>query len=743
MKLGVVPEADRLPDSPDTVVHVEPTVGSQARTKGHLYMLVTSRSGGARAREATRLVAEAIRSEYYYDESAGIRHCLIKAIQAANKRLAHARERSALGHDDSGPIGVGVAVVRDNELYVGTVGPAEAYLSRGARLSTLPDPHPDRGLPSADLEPDVWRGEMNVGDQLVLISPNMLATLGPDDLKDALVTLHPQSAMDHLHARFVAAGGSGSDGAIEIEAAEVVASRAGRAPVPVRPAEPLAGVPDRSPIPLADSVVGGVAAAQYGARRARSAAGGLFGRIFMRLQDAMPSRAPASRKVTPTTARREMERRAAMALLSFVVVVGGLGAAVFLLGSRQPAGNVISSVRLGEQALAAARDDLSRVSGPGIDLVANDPAKAERLLKDAISQLDAARTAGIAAATLDPIRAQVIAGLDRLYKMIDVADQQIFAFPETTAVDLKTIVQGPDGVPYVLDAATASVYRIDLAKNKATAIFRKGTRASGTTEAAPKLLSAGGRDIVIVDAKNAVWKWRPANTTGRGTLNHIRVVGSAEWGDDILAIGTFIRNAENNLYNLYVVDPSAQAIWAYSPAADGSGSYPTAASNRLPTARPVGSITSIYIDGDIWLADGGNILRLVNQKFEGWSASTPKDDVIRKAPVYSLVTSAAPRRSGTLYGLDLPNLRVIALTKAAGVYIQQFRLQDGSTIWSDLRSWYIEPGVSDAPDTIVWINGTTIHRVILEASTSAAGSPGPGESAVPAGSGSTSPAPSH
>ncbi|HKB27923.1 MAG TPA: hypothetical protein VKC59_02775, partial [Candidatus Limnocylindrales bacterium] len=394
MKLGVVPDADRLPDSPDTVLHVEPTVGSQARTKGHLYVLVTSRISGPKAREATRLVAEAIRSEYYYDESAGIRVCLIKAIQAANKRLAHTRDKALLGSDPA-PIGVGVAVVRDNELYVGTVGPAEAYLSRGARLSTLPDPTRDRGLPSADLEPDVWRGEMNVGDQLVLISPNVVASLGPDELKDALVTLHPQSAMDHIHARFTAAGGSGSDGAIEIEAADIVASRAGRAPVPVRPAEPLAGVPDRSPIPLADSVQTGVAAAQAGALRARVAAGGLLWRLLGRVQDALPIKTPPSRKVTPMTARREMQRRAAMALLSFVVVVGALGAGVFLLASGRPAGQVISSIEAGQQALDAARSDLQRVSGPGVDLVANDPKKADTLLRDAVAKLDLAGTSGI------------------------------------------------------------------------------------------------------------------------------------------------------------------------------------------------------------------------------------------------------------------------------------------------------------------------------------------------------------
>src|SRR4051812_34321811 len=232
MKLGVVPDAEHAPDSPDTALHVEPRVGAQTRTKGHLFLLVTSRVPGQRAREATQLIADSIRSEYYYDESAGIRVCLVKSIQVANKRLSHARERGALGNG-AGPIGVALAVVRDNELYVCTVGPAEAYLSRGARLSTLPDPHRDRGLPSSELEPDVWRGEIGVGDQLMLVSPSITDKLGADALKDALVTLHPQPAVEHLHRRYQEAGGKGSDGAITLEVGEVAVSRSGRAPVPV------------------------------------------------------------------------------------------------------------------------------------------------------------------------------------------------------------------------------------------------------------------------------------------------------------------------------------------------------------------------------------------------------------------------------------------------------------------------------------------------------------------------------
>ena len=293
MKLGVVAEHDRLPDSPDTLVVVEPSVGSVARSKGLLYLLVTSRISSRHALEATRLAAETIRNEYYYDESAGIRVCLQKAIGTANKRLAHQADRLGLkSTDGNGPIGVAVAVVRGNEMYVATVGPAEAYLIRQARLSTLPDPHRERGLPSGELEPDVWRGEVSVGDSLVLISPNVMAKLGADELKDAMLTLHPQSAMEHLHHRFVADGGAGSDGAIAFEAGEVSATARGRAPVPVKPAEPLAGAPDRSPIPLADNVQAAGVAVSAAAGSAKVAAGGALERVVGRVQDLLPRRKP-------------------------------------------------------------------------------------------------------------------------------------------------------------------------------------------------------------------------------------------------------------------------------------------------------------------------------------------------------------------------------------------------------------------------------------------------------------------
>jgi len=218
IKYGLVAQEDRLASSSDAVIVTEPTTGSKARTKGSLYLIATSRATGGRTRDACKLVADSIRREYYYDESAGISIVLEKAIRASNRRLRNSREGAGL---PVGAIGIALAVVRGNELYVATCGEADGYLVRSARL-LMPEHDSGSGLPATDaLKIDVWRGEFSVGDSLVLCSRNMVEVVGTEELKNAVVTLHPQSAAEHLHHLFVAAGGEGSDAVLAIEATEV------------------------------------------------------------------------------------------------------------------------------------------------------------------------------------------------------------------------------------------------------------------------------------------------------------------------------------------------------------------------------------------------------------------------------------------------------------------------------------------------------------------------------------------
>jgi hypothetical protein len=717
MKLGVVAEHDRLEDSPDTLVIVEPSVGSVARSKGHLYLLVTSRISSRHALEATRLAAETIRNEYYYDESAGIRVCLQKAIATANKRLAHQADRLGLKTTDgNGPIGVGVAVVRGSEMYVATVGPAEAYLIRQARLSTLPDPHRERGLPSGALEPDVWRGEISVGDSLVLISPNVIAKLGSDELKDAMLTLHPQSAMEHLHHRFVSADGAGSDGAIAFEATEVSSTSRARTLVPVRPAEPLAGAPDRSPIPLADNVQAAGIAVSAAAGNARTAAGGAVERAVARLQDLMPRRKPAYRRVTPLASRRETQRRAALAILALVVVVGSLGLGVYAFGGNAPQ-QAIGSVNTGQKALDQARGDLAKVTGPGIDLVTDDPSQALKLLTDAYQQLQTATTARVSPSVVGPLQSQVNAGLDRLYGVVPVASTPLFTFKPANGappIDLAAMVQGPDGNPYVIDRSTQAVYRINLKTRAATLVAKSGTKNKAGTVATPRFLGVGGLDLLILDSKNVLWRWRPADDTGKGTLTRPTLQGAASLGSDILGINTFLRPGTRGLYNLYVIDPSEQQIRAYSPAADGGG-FPAKPTPWLATARDVSKMTSTFVDGDIYVTDGGSLVKYTSGKDSGWAAKDPKDLLLRPAPAYSIVAAGPDRAQGAVYAFDLPNARVIAIAKVDGAYQAQYRLAGGARDWSDLRALYIVPGSAAGPPTLVWMSSTGVNQAILVA----------------------------
>ena len=303
-----------------------------------------------------------------------------------------------------------------------TIGDADAYLVRQARLLTLPEEERGEGLPAGgEVHVDVWRGEIAVGDSLLLVSGNVTRTVGTEEFKDALVTLHPQSAAEHLHHLFVAAKGSGSDAILALEASEVPATRVEHKLVPVRPAEPLAGAPDRSPIPLADPIAGAAGAVGQRASDLKTGIGLAGASIVDRLLGFMPRRRTRYRRVTPLASKRDSQRRAGFAALAFLGVVVALGVGLWLVGGALPGrDDQIGDVNAGDQALAEAQGRIDQVFGEG-DLIAGDAVKAQRLLREAWAELDTAERLGVAAAALRPLRAEVAGGLDRIYGVTPVA----------------------------------------------------------------------------------------------------------------------------------------------------------------------------------------------------------------------------------------------------------------------------------------------------------------------------------
>ena len=282
----------------------------------------------------------------------------------------------------------------------------------------------------------------------------------------------------------------------------------------------------------------------------------------------------------------------------------------------------------------------------------------------------------------------------------------------------------------MLDAATASVYRIDLAGQKATAIFREGNKAAGATQAAPRLLGVGGRDLLMVDARNVVWRWRPANNSGKGSYARVAHGGRVRVGRRRARdrhVHPEHRRQPLQLLHRRPVRAADQGLLARPRTAAASR---TSRLLACPPRATSSGITDLYIDGDIWLADGGQLLRIVGGKSEGWDAASPGDEILRGEPTYVRLTSGAERREGTIYGLDEEADRVVALSKTNGAFIEQYRLGGESTAWSDMRGWYVEPGLDGEPDALVWASANALHRVVLEATTPPTASPGPDASSA-------------
>jgi hypothetical protein len=559
------------------------------------------------------------------------------------------------------------------------------------------------------------------------------------------VTLHPQSAVEHLHARFAASDGRGSDGAIAFEATEVGATYKQKTLVPVRPAEPLAGTPDRGPLPLADSMAAGAAAVGDGASRARNAAGNAFQRLVWIVQDSLPRRGPSSRRVRTTSTRLETQRRAAVAFLAFVGVAAVLGGGIYLMGGRTAApGTVIPSVTAAQQAFDAAKAALARLTNSGQDLIAVDPQQALQLLRTANEQLTIAEGAGYPTSSTAPLRAQVNAGLDRLYGVVHVASAAAFTFPASAgAVHVTTVVRGNDGAPYILDTGTKTVWRVDLAKKTAAPVYRSGQKTSSGKVGDPKLLTVGGPDVLILDTKNVLWRWRPIGSAGKGTLIKVNIPGSTTWGTDVQVLGTFVSNFSQAFYKLYVVDPSEQNIMTLSPNSDGSG-YTTSAVPRLPASRDVSQITSLLIDGDIYATENGAVERLIPTG--GWKPAALPDSDIRPTSNYTEVVSpnlpdgTYSKGTGTLYAWDTQNDRVVAFSKNGGKYLAQYVAVSGGVSWSDLQDIVVLPSLgADVPNTMWWVSSSAFYTSTL-ADVQPTPSASPSPSAAPSPSGSAKPA---
>ena len=498
-----------------------------------------------------------------------------------------------------------------------------------------------------------------------------------------MLTLHPQSAMEHLHHRFVAADGSGSDGAIAFEATEVVVDQ----PRPDARPGPAGRAARRRAGPLADPArrqrPGG---RDRGQRRGRERQGRRRRRVRAGRRPRPGPHAPAQAGLPAGDARspRGARRSAGPPSRSspWSSSSAASGSAVYAFGGSTPQ-QAISSVNAGQKALDQATADLAKVTGPGIDLVDRRPGPgaraADRRPRAARDRRRRPRSAPRSSRRSGRRSSPASTGCTgssrsrstRLFTFKPArgrrADRPVARWSAARTAPRTSSTGRPR-------PSTGSTSRPRRRRSSP----KNGTKTKGGTVATPRFLGVGGQDLLILDSKNVLWRWRPADDTGKGTLTKVTLQGSASLGDDIIGINTFLRPGTRGLYNLYVVDPSEQQIRAYSPAADGSG-FPAKPTAWLATARDVSKMTSTYVDGDIFVADGGAMLRFVGGKSDGWDAKEPKDTVLRPAP--ELLARGVRRRPGARATSTASTSRTPGSSpspRSDGTYHGQYRLAGGA-----------------------------------------------------------------
>lgn len=165
--------------------------------KGSFFAVADGMGGHESGQVASELGLKTVLTQYYADPDEDVEKSLAAAIVAANSYVFDTAQvvpgRQGMGTTCT------TAVIRENELYVGHVGDSRAYLIRDGKMEQVTEDHswvaeqvkrgaltaeeaansPFRNVitrslgAAAEVEPDVYHRELEVGDVLLLCSDGL------------------------------------------------------------------------------------------------------------------------------------------------------------------------------------------------------------------------------------------------------------------------------------------------------------------------------------------------------------------------------------------------------------------------------------------------------------------------------------------------------------------------------------------------------------------------------------------
>ncbi|HEX9634715.1 MAG TPA: hypothetical protein VGB34_04430 [Candidatus Limnocylindria bacterium] len=733
-RIGMPAPEDRLSGALDVVRFHEPAIGALARTKGSLFLLAqVTGSDPALARAASDAVAQ-VERDYYYDLSAGALGALGKALANANRLLYHQRGR--LGIPKRGGVSLVAMAIRGREAHVAKLGPAAAVVLRAGRMYELPPPPAvheedprvrERRVAATlgealEILPYTWQGELAPDDRLALVSRNLAHVVGVDELKHALTALRPAAAVEHLEQLFTIRGGRGSDGILAIEIAALQPTATTHHLEPVRPAEPLAGLPDQSPVPLADAIgrllhrIGDA----LGAGQRALGHGILYG--FNVLFAFVPRRRPEYPRQILRTAVVEEGRRRRLGLVGMVAVAAMLaaGSTVASLPSAKPA-EAIPRAEVARQAIEEAQALVSEVEArvDGLDLIDRAPDAAKELLNGAFAALQRAAGAGIPPAALEGLRTRVDSGLDAIHVVARIREASVVSNLTAAFTDFEPLdmVVAADGSLWVTETGRGRVIRVDPLSGELRVVYRAGQALGDRTAGAPWLIASAATDVVLVDRQRQAWRF----DLGEQEPRPLGLPGLEAVAPNSHLLAALQHRPPLEIFNLYLVDAGSGEVHKWSPGdvvpvVYASGPEPFLAEQPdLPSA----GAQDLFVDANLWLLQARTVTRVnfgTPQPQADYSLDPPPDGEVRPQLDYRLLDGATVGDRELFYVYDAANARIIAFQRADGAFVRQWlapRLGPAAGILDGVVAMSVA-SVADGPPVAVLLTPGSVIRVVLE-----------------------------
>lgn len=734
-RIGLPSPDERSADSHDVVAFHEPAIGAEARTKGSLFLLAQLSGGSPPLVAAAREVLAAIERDYYYDLSGGVTVALARAVAAANRRVYHQRRR--LGIPRRSGIGVVAVVILGRLAHVARLGPASAVVVREGRMYEVPPPpavaEEDPRLrqrrvaatlgESLEVEPYAWQGSIAAGDRICLVSRNLAQTVGATELRAALADKRPAQAVEHIQRLFSIRGGSGSDGIMAIEIDEVSPTATVHQLEPVWPAEPFAGLPDQSPVPLADAIGRGLHRAEDAADEARSAVGRGVLTVLSWILAFVPHRGPEYPQRIVRTAERDAGRRRRLGLLGMAGVAGilAIGASVAALPSAKPT-EAIPRASTARQAIAEAVELVETVDErvDGADLLDRDPQRAAGLLADATAAVERAAAVGVSRTQLAPIQGRIDDRLDDLYLVSRVDRAEVVADLGSAfeALDPTDMVAASDGSLWIIDDGRGRVIRVDPADGSTEVVMRAGQALeSGLEPAAPWLIATAATDVVVIDRARTAWRIDLVERVPRPMpINGLDRLSSAT-----TLIAALQHRPPLEIFNLYVVDPATGVIDRWSPPAVIPVTFPDPPVDYLGEAPDLDPRTArdLRVDVNAWLLHASTVTRVdfgLPADQADYSLDPPPDAAIRPSLDYRLLDGATVGARELLYVYDAANHRIIAFQRADGSFVRQWIAAasgPGAGLLDDVRAMWVT-SVADGPPAAYLLTADGVLRLVLD-----------------------------